>query len=140
MIAAKRRQKGKIVDPVDNQDRCPVCEMFPARYPRHQGQIHTREKAVHHFCSTQCLFAFLTDTAKYAKPPTTPFLIWVADYETREFISARTAYYVVGSREMGPMGREGFAFGHKARAAAFARAHGGRVLPFKAVDVEAIGQ
>jgi nitrous oxide reductase accessory protein NosL len=138
MIAAKRRQTGKIVEPADNQERCPVCEMFPARYPRNRAQIHTREKTVYHFCSTQCLFAFLKDSAPYAGQPATPFLIWVADNETRELISARTAYYVVGSREMGPMGHEGFAFGHKDRAAAFARKHGGRVLPFKAVSLEAI--
>ncbi len=140
MIAANRKRKNKIVDPQDNQDRCPVCEMFPARYPRHKNQLHARDKTVYHFCSTQCLFAFLEDSPSYAGRPVDPFLIWVVDYETMAWISARTAYYVVGAGEAGPMGREAFAFDRKSDAGAFARQHGGAVLPFAAVTRDRIMQ
>lgn len=34
-IAENRVKKGKIVEPVDNVDKCPVCDMYPARYPKH---------------------------------------------------------------------------------------------------------
>jgi nitrous oxide reductase accessory protein NosL len=138
VIAINRQKKKKIIEPSDNQNRCPVCEMYPARYPRHKSQIHARDQSVYHFCSTQCLFTFLNDSPRYAGHPVAPFLIWVVDYETTTWISARTAYYVVGTGEMGPMGAEAFAFDHKARAEAFARQHGGTVLPFKAVTPASI--
>ncbi len=138
MIAANRKNKKKVVEPQDNQDRCPVCEMFPARYPRHKNQVHARDKVVYHFCSTQCLFAFLEDSPSYAGRKVDPFLIWVVDYETRAWISARTAYYVLGAGESGPMGREAFAFDRKADAEAFSGQHGGTVLTFQAVTPERI--
>ena len=137
-IAANRKMNNKIVEPRDSQDRCPVCDMFPARYPRHKNQLQTREKIIYHFCSTQCLFTFLEDSYRYAGRQVEPFLLWVVDYETDAWISARTAYYVVGAREMGPMGSEAFAFDRKAGAEAFVRQHGGSVLPFKAVTREKI--
>ncbi len=56
MIVQRRLKKGKIVEPVDNKDRCPVCGMYPARYPKNKCQIQTKGKDVFHFCSTQCLF------------------------------------------------------------------------------------
>ncbi len=138
MIAANRLKKKKVVEPRDNQHRCPVCEMFPARYPRHKNQVRTRDKAVYHFCSTQCLFAFLEDSHAYAGRQVDPFLSWVVDYKSSAWISARTAYYVVGSGEAGPMGREAFAFDLKSDAEAFSRQHGGTVLPFTAVTPDAI--
>jgi nitrous oxide reductase accessory protein NosL len=138
VIAAKRLKMEKVIEPRDNQDRCPVCEMFPARYPRHKSQLQTRDKTVYHFCSTQCLFAFLEDSPAYGGRQVDPFLIWVVDYETRAWISARTAYYVVGAGEAGPMGREAFAFDRKSDAAAFARQHGGTVRPFAGVTREII--
>lgn len=138
MIAGNRLKKKKIIEPRDNQERCPVCEMYPARYPRHKSQIHTRDQTIYHFCSTQCLFAFLADSAKYAGRPVEPFLLWVVDYETQAWISARTAYYVVGSSKQGPMGGEALVFDHRARAETFARQHGGRVMLFGAVTPEKI--
>ena len=138
MIAAKRKAKNKVVEPGDNQDRCPVCEMYPARYPRHKNQLHARDNTVYHFCSTQCLFTFLADSYAYAGRPVEPFLLWVVDYETRAWVSARTAYYVVGAGEAGPMGREAFAFDRKSAAEAFSRQHSGKVLPFNAITPDRI--
>jgi nitrous oxide reductase accessory protein NosL len=138
MITANRLKQKKIVEPHDNQDRCPVCEMYPARYPRHKCQIHTQDQTVFHFCSTQCLFTFLNDSAHYAGHQVAPFLLWVVDYETQAWISARTAYYVIGSAKQGPMGGEALVFDKRNRAEAFARQHGGRVMVFRDVTPEAI--
>ena len=138
MIAVNRLQKKKIVEPIDNQDRCPVCDMYPARYPRHKCQIHSQGQPVYHFCSTQCLFNFLNDSAKYAGRQVAPFLIWVVDYETQDWVSARTSYYVVGSAKLGPMGGEALAFDQQARAEAFVRRNGGSVMLFGEVKPGAI--
>ncbi len=140
MIVKRRLKKGKIVEPIDNQDKCPVCGMFPARYPKEKCQIQTKGKEVHHFCSTQCMFAFLADSAKYAGKKTAPFLMWVIDRETGAWISARTAYYVIGSSQKGPMGKEAFTFDKIAAAKAFVQNNGGKAVIFQGVTIDKINQ
>lgn len=137
MLMKKRLKKGVIVEPVDNQDHCSVCNMYPARYPRHKCQIVTKEKKLHHFCSTQCLFEFLKHPREYAKKEVVPFRIWVTDFPAGVWIGGKTAYYVVGSRQMGPMGPEAIAFDKKKAAGDFARQEGGKVLTFAHVSIDA---
>ena len=123
---------GKIVEPSD-QDRCLVCNMFPARYPKNNAQLLTPDKKRFHFCSTQCLFEFLQDPQKYAPGATNVGAIWVHDHASGRYIFGRNAYYVVGSKVLGPMGYEAIVFDIKSDAAAFTRQNGGNVLRFKEV-------
>jgi nitrous oxide reductase accessory protein NosL len=139
IIARKRLRSGKIVEPVDNADECPVCNMYPARYPLHRCQIQTAERTIFHFCSTRCLFTFLSTPQKFGAPEAVPDLIWVSDYLSGGWISARTAYYVVGSNEWGPMGFEAFAFDRKTDALDFQGRHGGAVRTFYQVTPAVIG-
>ncbi|MBI5250176.1 MAG: nitrous oxide reductase accessory protein NosL [Desulfomonile tiedjei] len=138
MIAQKRIKDGKIVEPVDNKDECPVCHMYPARYPKNRCQLIDAQKAVYHFCSTQCLFAFLNDPKPFANKDVKPTMIWVADYPSESWISAKTAYYLVGSRVQGPMGHEALAFDKNAEALSLSRQEGGNVLMFPEVGIEKI--
>ena len=138
MLLDKRRKKGVIVEPVDNKDQCPVCGMYPARYPKHKCQITAQDKKVYHFCSTQCLFEFLKNTKAYVKADVKPFQIWVIDYPTGDWISGKTAYYVVGSGQQGPMGWEAFAFDKKKAAEIFIGKEGGKVLLFPEVGIDVI--
>ena len=136
-IAENRVKKGKIVEPVDNTDICPVCDMYPARYPSNKCQLQTSDGKVVHFCSTHCLFEYLKDPAKYAQDGAKITLVWVVDYETKSWVYARNSYYVVGSPEAGPMGKEAIPFFSKASAEKFA-AGGGSVLHFKEVTIDKI--
>ena len=138
MIVQKRLKKGVIVEPADNEDHCSVCNMYPARYPRHKCQIITREKEIYHFCSSQCLFEFLKHTRNYATKDVAPFRIWVVDFANGVWIGGKTAYYVVGSGKLGPMGHEAIAFDKKKAAGDFARKEGGKVLAFAQVTIDAI--
>jgi len=138
MIVKRRLKKGKIVEPVDQQDKCPVCGMYPARYAKHKCQIQTNDKNVYHLCSTNCLFAFLEDSAKFAGKNVQPFLIWVVDFQSGAWISGRTGYYVVGSDQRGPMGKEAIAFDKMAEAKKFAATHGGKVIIFTGVTFDKI--
>ena len=138
MLLEKRLKKGVIVEPVDNKDHCSVCNMYPARFPRHKCQLITQAKKIYHFCSTQCLFEFLSHTRKYAKKDVAPFRIWVTDFPSGVWISGKTAYYVIGSGKLGPMGREAIVFEKKKAAGDFTRKEGGKVLPFAQVTIEAI--
>jgi copper chaperone NosL len=138
MIGMKRLKMGKIVEPVDNKDTCPVCNMYPARYPKSKCQIMSKDNKVYHFCSTQCLFEFLRNAKKYAKSDVKPVLIWVTDYPSGAWIGARAAYYVVGSKVQGPMGHEAFAYDKKKVAEEFAKKEGGKVLVFSQVGPDEI--
>jgi nitrous oxide reductase accessory protein NosL len=138
MLMKKRLKKGVIIEPVDNQDHCVVCNMYPARYPRHKCQMITKEKQVHHFCSTQCLFECLGHPQKYIKKEVVPFRIWVVDFPSGAWISGKTAYYVAGSRQHGPMGLEAIVFDNKKAAGDFARKEGGKLLTFGQVTIDAI--
>jgi nitrous oxide reductase accessory protein NosL len=61
-------------------------------------------------------------------------MIWVSDYASGRWISGSTAYYVIGSGTMGPMGAEAIAFDRRDQAMAFARAEGGQVVTFEQVE------
>jgi len=138
MIAAKRIKDGKIVEPVDNKDQCPVCHMYPARYPKNRCQLIDAQKAIYHFCSTQCLFTFLKDPRPFVNKDVKPMMIWVTDYPSGSWTSAKTAYYLVGSRIQGPMGHEAFAFDKNAEALSLSRQDGGNVMMFPEVGIEKI--
>jgi nitrous oxide reductase accessory protein NosL len=138
MLVKKRLKKGKIVEPGTN-DRCAVCEMYPRRYPKNKCQIHVKDGKIHHFCSTQCLFAFLKDPGRYAKPDFSPQLIWVVEFDSGRWISGRSAYYIVGAKDVyGPMGFEALPFDKKSDADSFAARSGAKVLLFGDVTPEKI--
>jgi copper chaperone NosL len=138
MITRNRISKEKIVEPSDNKDICPVCGMYPARYPKNKCQLQTTDAEVVHFCSTQCLFEFLANPGKYAKNSTEAKFIWVIDFQNGQWIYARSAFYVIGSDLPGPMGNEAFPFASKENATAFIAAHSGEILRFDRVTIERI--
>ena len=91
-INARRIKKGKIVEPTAD-DQCVVCGMLPMRYPYGKCQVRTQEGRTIHFCSTQCLFAFLGRQTQYVDAPVAPFLIWVVDRTSGMWISAREHWF-----------------------------------------------
>jgi copper chaperone NosL len=138
MIGARRLQKGKIVEPGAN-DNCPVCGMFPDRYPHARCQIKTLAGKTLHFCSTQCMFAFLGNPAVYTDSPVDPLLIWVVDRDSGAWISGRTAFYVIGSTKVfGPMGFEALPFNFLKTAEAFTVDNGGTVAHFSDVTIDRV--
>lgn len=140
MISEKRLKMGKLAEPVDNTDQCRLCAMYPARYPKNKCQVTAGKNKKYHFCSTQCLFAFLKEPAKYVKTDAKPSMIWVVDYGSGRWISGYTAYYVVGSGRQGPMGHEAFAFNTLEDAKVFSGKEGGTVLTFEKVTLDKIKQ
>lgn len=136
MIQTNRKNKGKIVDPVD-QDLCVVCNMIPAKYPKFNTQLTMADKKRYHFCSSQCLFLFMQEPGKYGATAEVGD-VWLHDYVSGRYIFAKNAYYVVGSKVHGPMGPEAIAFDLKSEAADFAKTNNGQVLKFEKVTPAAI--
>jgi nitrous oxide reductase accessory protein NosL len=138
MIHARRLKKGKIVEPSENA-RCPRCGMYPKRYPYGKCQIKTKDGQTLHFCSTQCMFAFLGRKDRYVENPIEPHLIWVVDRNTGMWISGRTAFYVIGSKRVfGPMGYEALPFNSLKEANAFASENGGTATAFNDVTIQKV--
>ena len=139
MIDHKRLAKGKIVPPIDMKDECVVCRMYPARYPRHCSQVSYGDAHVDHFCSTHCLFTWLTGLKNAPSHPGQSGMIWVTDFASGRWISGRTAYYVIDSSAMGPMGAEAIAFDRLSQAREYARNNGGQVMTFQKVGSHHFG-
>jgi len=134
-INTRRLKKGKIAEPTES-DRCAVCDMYPIRYPLGKSQIKTKDDRTIHFCSTQCLFAFLGKQDLYIDTPIDPLLIWVVDHPTGMWISGRTAFYVIGAKNVfGPMGYEALPFNFINTANEFAVDNGGTVTIFSDVTI-----
>jgi len=132
-IEAKRKKKGKIEDP-GSEERCPVCEMYPARYPEFRCQLTTVDGKRHHFCSTQCLLNFKDNPKKYVKDVKKIKSIWVTVFPDGDSEYAMGLHYLVGSSIMGPMGKEALPYRNKAAAMKSAKENGGKVVRFNVLN------
>ena len=138
MINSRRLKKGKIGEPTEN-DNCPVCGMYPNRYPYGKCQIKSKGGQTIHFCSTQCLFAFLGKQELYVDKTIDPLLIWVVDRNSGMWISGRTAFYVIGSKKVfGPMGYEALPFNSLREAEEFTSTNGGDTSIFSEITIQKI--
>lgn len=127
--------------PVPREARCPVCGMYPARYPRWAAQLVFADGAAHFFDSPVKLFQFMRDPGRYdpqrASDPIAA--VYVTDFASGDWIDARTAHLVSGSSITGPMRVADLpAFASAAAAADFIAARGGSVLRFEDVNDEVL--
>jgi nitrous oxide reductase accessory protein NosL len=127
--------------PVPAQARCPVCGMYPSRYPRWAAQLIFEDGAAHFFDSPVDLFIFLEDTARYDPERAGDAVAahYVTDFDNGHWIAAGEAYFVIGSAARGPMrGADLPAFASRDAAAAFSTANGGEVAAFADITPERV--
>jgi nitrous oxide reductase accessory protein NosL len=113
------------------RDTCPVCGMFVARYPEWVATVVYRDGHAHHFDGAKDLFKYLLELGRWAPGHRVEDIatIAVTDYYAVQRIDARSAWYVVGSDMLGPMGHELVPHPTEAEAQEFLRDHKGvRVL------------
>lgn len=127
---------------IGKQQRCPVCGMYPARYPRWQAQIVFKDGKMTAFESPAELFRFRFDMGKYDKEHSAADIgqIYLADHNGGGWIKAEQAVFVVGSDAKGPMGADMPAFKDSQGAENFSKEHGGRAIPFAQVAPETLQQ
>ena len=125
--------------PVPEEARCPVCGMFPARFPRWAAQAIYRDGAAQFFDSPVNLHVFLGDVDRYSTGygPEDVVITFVTDVMTGNWTDAASASYVHGSNALGPM-REGNlpAFTEREAAERFASERGGVVLSVDEITTE----
>lgn len=127
--------------PVGKEMRCPVCGMYPARYPKWMAQVIFKDGVLRAADSPLDLFRFLHDMAKYDRKHGKDEIaaIYLTDFAKGGWVDAKRAYFVAGSSARGPMNNADLpAFNGREAAEKFAAANGGRVLGFEQITAELI--
>lgn len=122
---------------VQAEARCPVCGMYPARYPRWAAQVIYRDGEAHFFDSPLSYFLFLQAVERHARGRSAADIAarYVTDHAEGGWLDPARAHFVHGSRAGGPMRAGNLpAFARREAAEAFAAAQGGRVITAAQVD------
>ncbi len=120
---------------------CSLDGMMLMDYPGPKGQIQYADGSIEFFCDTVEMFSILL-RPEQQKRIRAVFTQDMAKADWREpkgeWIDARSAYYVRGSRQRGSMGPTLAAFATRADAQAFAQKYGGSVLAFGEVTIDMV--
>ncbi len=137
LLAACTLPAWAVPQSVPSDARCPVCGMYPARYPKWAAQLRYRDGAVRYFDSPVEMLAFLADVPRYDKTHTLDDVRgkWLSDASgSGQWIAFESAWLVHGSTMLGPMRTPDLpAFLSEEAAQHFAKEYGGHAM--KAVDV-----
>lgn len=120
-------------------DSCPVCGMFPERYPDWIATVLYEDGQADHFDGAKDMFKYLLDMEKFAKGRSRDQIakIGVTDYYATERIDATKALYVIGSDVLGPMGHDLIPHPDEYDAKEFSRDHlGRRTLTFDEITMD----
>ncbi len=110
-------------------DRCPVCAMFPYRYPKTAAAMTLKNGDAFYFCSNGCLLrTWLRPTVYLGRHRSAIDRLAARDYFSGAPVDGRTAIWVAGSDVIGPMGPAIIALGDKNQLEAFKKRHGGSAV------------
>jgi len=115
---------------IKKTDRCPVCGMFVYKYPKWVARIVFQSGESFFYDGAKDMFKHIFDTAKYTPGQSADKIqsIYVTDYYEVELIDAKTAFYVIGSDVLGPMGHELLPFKDQQAAQEFLEDHKGKTI------------
>jgi copper chaperone NosL len=122
---------------------CPVCAMKVNATDESAAEIYYKDGTKLMFESPGDMLAFYTAPGNYKVPPAQQdraniTRVAFKDYQTRQAIDGRQAALVYGSRIVGPMGPDFFAFDRRNDAGAFIAANGGQLLGLDDVTPEMV--
>ncbi len=104
--------------------------MFVSKYPDFLSSMAFPDGSQAFFDGPKDLFKCYLDVQRYlpSKKKADVGAVFVRDYYNRTLIDARTAYFVVGSDILGPMGSELIPFKQSAEAQEFLKDHHGKLV------------
>lgn len=123
------------------RDLCPVCGMLISKYPNWTATAVYRDGHAHYFDGAKDLFKYLQELPKYASGHRREDIsgLYVTEFYGLTRIDARSAFYVIGSDVLGPMGHELVPLETRADAEEFLEDHKGkRILTFEQITAEII--
>jgi len=121
------------------RDLCPVCGMVVSKYPAWIATVVFEDGHTHHFDGAKDMFKYLHDLNKYAPGHRREDVrkIGVTEYYDLDRIDATSAWYVIGSDVLGPMGHEFIPLLSEEDAREFMADHGGKqILRFDEITAE----
>ena len=109
-------------------DTCPVCGMFVAKYPEWIATVAYKDGHAHHFDGAKDMYKYLYEMPRWAPGHKAEDItsIQVTEYYGLTRIDARSAWYVIGSDVLGPMGHELIPLETRADAEELLRDHSGK--------------
>ncbi len=128
-VGAAKAKKAKFERiEVPKNARCPICGMFVAKYPQWVAMIEAQDQNLYFDGVKDMMKYYFKNDKKFDK-------LFVSDYYKLHKISAKEAFFVIGSDVFGPMGDELVPFASEAEAQNFAKDHAGkRILTFDEID------
>ncbi|MGD8833492.1 MAG: nitrous oxide reductase accessory protein NosL [Desulfobacteraceae bacterium] len=109
------------------KDKCPVCGMFVAKYPKWVAEIVFKDGSYVVFDGCKDMFKYYFNMAKYTKKKSRDDIaeIFVTEYYTVKIHKASEVLFIVGSDVLGPMGHELIPVKGQDEAKIFTLGHGG---------------
>ncbi len=127
-------------DGVTADTRCPVCGMFVAKYPQWVASVTLDSGKMLYFDGVKDLMAYYLAPAEFGGVSGEVIKeIAVTDYYNQKLVDGKTAWFVVGSDVLGPMGHELIPFTSKEAAENFQKDHHGKeILRFDGITAHRI--
>ena len=132
------------VEPVPEESRCAVCNMYAADYPAWNAQATHENGDRKYFCSPGCLTAYHATPSHFDDAHSQDDLAyeWVRAYRSREYVDATAAYYVLEETAAhidAPMGENPVPFAEESEARAYVEEYDDRtredIVELAAFDV-----
>ena len=123
------------------KDLCPVCGMLVSKYPNWTARVSFRDNSAHFFDGAKDMFKYLYELDKYATGHRKEDIssLVVTEFYGLTKIDAYSAFYVIGSDVLGPMGHELIPLETRADAEEFLKDHKGRqILTFDQITADII--
>jgi len=121
---------------ISEEDRCPVCAMTVARYPKFASAIQLKDGRTYYFCGTGCMIrTWLHPEVFLGVRKDAIRVAVVRDYFTGIESDATEVIWVAGSDVVGPMGPAVVPIRNEKDVAAFQSRHGGEVV-FKLLELD----
>jgi len=91
---------------IEAHKECPLCGMYPARYPQFNCQIVFKDGSYEAFDSAVGLLVYLLFPDNTEIKPKPVARIYFKDYLKESWLEAGKTFFVTGSEIIGPMGIE----------------------------------
>ncbi len=122
---------------VKQDDKCPVCGMFVAKYKNWLSQIIYKDGTYAVFDGPKDMFKYYLNIGNYnpSKKSSDIAAIYVTEYYSTKAMDARQMIFVLGSDVYGPMGDELIPIASEKAAGEFMKDHKGeKILRFHEVN------
>lgn len=143
LVSAEPTGDGPIGASPGKSDRCPVCGMFPYKFPKWMAGFAFQDGSRYFHCSPKCMLHNLHNVAKYQPGYGREHIkhIWVTEYYTTRQMDAAAALFVTGSTLIGPMGLDLIPVRGREAAEQFKKDYGGEsILTLDEISPDDIGK